>query len=437
MTLPRDEKPFLVLRTTSRVLRDPVGYYGEAVGRLGPIYRTRAMNGELVVVANQALAREVFALPPEATGPFAVDAIRGLLGMGSVFCMGGARHARERRMLTPAFHGPRMEAFGEAIRDVVQRVVDGWVDGQEVVAAEALVPITFEIIVRVVFGVDDPARIASFLDLTQEMVAAASPALLFFPATQVRFLGLTPFDRLLATRKKVDAALQFEIDERRRTGVRGHDVLSLLIDATWEDGERVPDAHVRDELVTLLFAGHETTSIAVAWTLYELARRPDVVDRLRAELATTDGSLQALARLPLLDAVWQETLRLHPPLSDVLREVLQPVTIGGHRVEAGENLVVASCWMAMDPAVFPEPTSWNPDRWLEAKPPPFQVLPFGGGNRRCLGAALANFEAQIAIATVVAAMDLTSLREEDAVRRNATMGPKHGVRLRVQRRAEA
>ena len=437
MTLPRDEKPFLVLRTTSRVLRDPVGYYGEAVGRLGPIYRTRAMNGELVVVANHALAREVFALPPEATGPFAVDALRGLLGMGSVFCMGGARHARERRMLTPAFHGPRMEAFGEAIRAVVHRVLEGWSDGQTVEAAEAVVPITFEIIVRVVFGVDDPERIASFLALTQRMVAAASPALLFFPATQVRFLGLTPFDRLLAVRKQVDEALQFEIDERRRSGARGNDVLSLLMDATWEDGERVPDDHVRDELITLLFAGHETTSIAVAWALYELARHPDALETLRAELATTDGSLQALARLPYLDAVWQETLRLHPPLSDILREVLQPVTVGGHRVEAGENLVVATCWMAMDPEVFPAPEAWDPTRWLGTKPPPFQVLPFGGGNRRCLGAALATFEAQIAIATFVTALDFTSLREEEAVRRNATMGPKHGVRLAVSRRAEA
>lgn len=422
------------LRTTLGVLRDPLRWYADAVRQYGPLFSAQAANGDLVVVASADLARQVFALQADDTTAFAASMLKGVIGEGSVFTMGGTRHLRERRLLMPAFHGPRMHAFGGAIEAVVQRVIRRWAPGSTIVAVDELVDVTFEVIVRVVFGVEDEATVARFLEVTRRLIALAHPVLLFLPATQVRFFGLSPYDRLLAARAEADALLDAEIQRRRASGARGSDILSLLVDSTYEDGAPLRDDHLRDELVTLLFAGHETTSVAVAWALYELAGSPDDLARLTAELDAAPPGHAALPDLPFLSAVWDETLRLHPPLSDVLREVTRPVEIGGHRVEPGQNLVVATCWMHRDPAVFTDPDAFRPSRMIDQRPPPFQLTPFGGGLRRCVGAALATFEAQIVLAEIVRHVRFERVGEEVAVRRNATMGPKHGVRLRVSPR---
>jgi cytochrome P450 len=228
--------------------------------------------------------------------------------------------------------------------------------------------------------------------------------------------------------------------ERRARGGADGDVLGRMLATSYDDGGRMTDEAIRDELLTILLAGHETTATALAWALYELGRHPAALARLRAEIEPlgADPDPDAVVKLPYLSAVCNETLRLHTLLAEVGRVTTALVGCQGYTIPAGESVCVSIMAIHHDPALYPDPGTFRPERFLERTYSPFEFLPFGGGNRRCLGAALSDYEMRIALAEIVTRWEFAPAAPEVEIRHDIAMGPKHGVPLRVTaRRAPA
>jgi cytochrome P450 len=229
-----------------------------------------------------------------------------------------------------------------------------------------------------------------------------------------------------------------EIRARRRDAREGEDILGLILSARYDDGSAMTDEEVRDQLITLVVAGHETTGTSLAWSIDWLARLPEVRDRLAAEVdALGDSpSPEAMAAAPYLDAFCNEVLRVYPIVPDVSREVVQPFTLGPWTIPVGAAIAVGTALLHTDPKLYPDPHAFRPERWLDKKPSPFEYTPFGGGARRCLGAAFAIYEMKIALATIVRTLAFSPAHEAPTrpARQNITIGPKDGVLVVARRR---
>jgi cytochrome P450 len=299
--------------------------------------------------------------------------------------------------------------------------------------------ISLEVIIRAVFGVQDPAHIEVLRAALIELVAATVPSLLFFPWLRRPWGGLSPFVRYDRAIKRVEALIYGEIAARRaQPDEAREDILSLLLAARDEAGEGMRDQELRDELLTLLFAGHETTGIALAWASYWLHRNPGSLERLRAEIDALGDSPdpEVIARLPYLDAVCNETLRLHPIVPDIPRMLARPLEVGGHHLAPPLGVAVATTLIHRRESLYPEPDLFRPERFLERRFTPFEYLPFGGGHRRCIGAAFATYELKIVLATFIrhARLDLAEPGVVKVARRNVVLGPATGVRMRLRER---
>lgn len=420
---------------TWQVMRSPYAFYRKCEARYGDTFLVRAVNGDIWCSGDPAFVRDLFRATSEQIEPFGVDVAGPVLGRQGLLLLSGSRHRRERALLTPPFHGRRMRAYGAAIAEITERCVAGWGEGAEIVATTEMLDVSFRVIVRAVFGVVDDREVDAWVHGLRGLVASLHPAMLFAPWVRVAPLGMGPWGRFVRARAHLDEMLYARIAHARQAGTRGDDILSLMLDATYDDGTAMTDGQVRDELVTLLFAGHETTQIAMAWGLYRLARRPEAMDRLLEELDGCDGSPEALAALPYLDAVVSETLRLEPIVPDMVRTLVEPMALGGWEVPVGGHACFVASLVHMRDDLYPEPAEFRPERFLERSFKPHEYMPFGGGVRRCIGAALATYEMKVVLGTVLRAVSVASLGEERSVRRNVTMGPGGGVRLRVRRRA--
>ncbi|MFI6871084.1 cytochrome P450 [Nocardia sp. NPDC050406] len=265
-------------------------------------------------------------------------------------------------------------------------------------AARAL---TLRVALAVVLGIDDARRRAEYTAATTEFLTAYGGPLMLMPVLRRSLFGHSPWDRFTAARNRLDALIDAEIDCRRR-GAAGADILGALLGSRYDDGGALTDAQLRDQVRTLLVAGHETTATALVWALYRLHRNPDALNRLRAELAANSGAEPAeLAKLPYLDAVCQETLRLHPPVPIVLRRLTGDFTLRGRAMVAGDTMGLAVPLLHSDPEVWSAPQEFRPERFLERRYGPFEFAPYGGGHRRCVGAALAEYELRIVLATLL------------------------------------
>lgn len=435
MVAPIPDGPRFRTWNTWKLIRDPYTFYDDCRTRWGDTFWVDAMNGRVLVSSDPEVLHDLLKCDTNQVRPFASEASIPLTGPNSVIALWGPRHRAERRLLTPPFHGARMKAYGGVMTTTVDEVSADWHDGAEIVASDTMLTVSVRVIVRAVFGVLEPERMSPWTDAIGALVNGFSPAVLFFPALQVAPFGMGPWARFLRARDGLDALLLGEIRDRRASGARGDDILSMMLDATHEDGRSMTEVEIRDELVTLLFAGHETTQIAMSWMLYHLSRDPGALERLQAELDGTDGSPEALAKLPFLDAVVNETLRMNPIVPDFIRTLVVPLTLGGHELPAGSHVAMVSSLVHTRPDLYPEPYRFRPERFLERKYKPHEWLPFGGGVRRCLGATLATWEMKVVVGTLLRRFTFDSLSEETAVRRNVTMGPRHGVRLRVHTRA--
>jgi cytochrome P450 len=419
------------LLSTFRILRDPYGWIERWRQRYGDPVTVPTINGTVLMTADPAKAKWIFAHEPDDYAQFGVKAMAPLLGARSLLVVSGETHRRDRKLLMPPFHGARMRRYADAMAAAARRHFGRAADSGVVRARDVAQDISMEVIIRTVFGVGDEL-VAEFTHAVIAVVESAGPLAFFVPALQRGVGPFSPYARARRRLAALDALLEAQI-ERVRTDGGGDDILSMLVAARWDDGAAMDDAHIRDELRTLLVAGHETTAIAIAWALDAVHRNPGVLARLREEV---DGGSPTDAKLPYLDAVGRETLRRWPVLPEVMRVLERPLEFDGTMVPAGHSLGVAIVNIHHRPDLYPEPFAFRPERFLERKYGPHEYMPFGGGHRRCLGAAFAELELRIVLAVAVRefAFELRQDHEPRSVRRNITMGPRGGVPVRVRRR---
>jgi cytochrome P450 len=417
------------------LIRDPRGSFETWVEEYGDPFLVQALNGPVVMTGRAELIRQIYGEDPETFLPFAVPTVLPILGGGSLLMMGGSEHRRERKLVMPMFHGERMRAYG----DVIQSAARSQLESRGTTTWNALdlaTSISLEVIVRAIFGAEQSQRTSELLAISREAVAKSNPLLFFSKRMQFSFLGISPWDRFRKIKRRLNDALDQELDARGREG-RGEDILSLLVNARYDDGTAITREHLRDELFTFLFAGHETTALAITWAFYHLHRHPSVLDRLRQELDKgTDGSPATLTQLPYLKGIVQETLRLNPIVTEVVRLLAKPLQLGDYLLPAGLAVAPVAALAHYNPTTYPEPDQFCPERFLERSFSPFEFLPFGGGHRRCVGAAFATYELAIVIGTLFREFQFEMLENKvvGPKRRNVTVGPSSAIPMRTLER---
>jgi cytochrome P450 family 135 len=350
-----------------------------------------------------------------------------VLGNNSVLVLDGPRHLRQRKLLLPPFQGSAVHSFREVIRDVAEQEVAGWDVGAEFPMRDRMRALTFEVICQAVFGVTDRERVGRLRAALLPIMDMGST--FFLPAVLRRDFGpLSPGGRLRRRLERADALLYEEIALRREDADidQRADVLSLLLRARDEQGQPMTDVELRDELMTMLAAGHETTATALAFAFDLLLRHPQVYSRLRDELAAGDDAY--------LDAVVTESLRLRPVIDASERTLTEPRVIGGWELPAGIRVYPGIVLVHRREDLYPAADQFRPERFLDGGAESYSWLPFGGGIRRCIGAALAQAEMAEVIRVVISRVKLRPMRPEPdpVVMRGITLVPKHGTPVAVQ-----
>jgi cytochrome P450 family 135 len=396
--------------------------------RFGALFTLRIVNeGTWVVLSEPAAVKQVFTGDPRVFHAGEGNQIlRPILGENSVLVLDEKPHIGQRKLLLPPFHGERMQGYGEKMAEIAAREIGSWPTGTPHKLRPRMQTITLEIILETVFGVHDKERmdplraaLRDFLDLT------TSPGLLLpvILAGPERIRAFPPFRRRVG---RVDELIHREIADRRAAEdlAERDDVLSMLVAARHEDGSPMSDAEIRDELLTLLVAGHETTATALSWAMERLVRHPEKLERLRAE-ALAEGEE------PYLTATIQETLRLRPVIVAVIRKLTEPVEIGGYELPAGVSVTPSIHLVHRNPEIYPEPERFLPERFLETPPGTYTWIPFGGGIRRCLGAAFAQFEMAVVLRELVKRHEIrpANLASERPFRRAITETPRHDAEV--------
>lgn len=400
--------------------------------QFGPTFTVNRLGQQIVITAEPDLIHQLYAVSdPELFASAVPETADVFLGKRSMLSASGETHQRERKLVMPPFHGERMRNWGDGMAAAARKA---FAKPGEARALERAQEATLDVIIRVIFGVDDEERIAEFHAALIAMMNAVRPGFLFTRKLQRDMFGLSPYARYRRASERVDALLLDQI-ERTRANLEGRtDVLSDLLRSRYEDGSAMDDATICDQLRTLLIAGHETTAVILAWAIYFVLRDETVLGRLRSELATLgpDATPDQLARLPYLGAVIDETLRIRPVTADTFRLLTRPWQFGKWLLPAGTAISASAILVHFDPELWPEPHVFRPDRFLHSKPRPNLYLPFGGGSRRCIGATFARFEACVILGTLLREQKIELLdRDVEWVRAPATLQPRDGVHIRL------
>jgi cytochrome P450 len=379
--------------------------------------------------------KQIYTAPADVLHPGeGARVLEPVVGANSVILLDGDSHMEQRKLMLPAFHGERIERLGGLVEEVTEREVATWADEPELAMGPRMQRLTLEIILRAVFGLDPGERLDRVRARLQDLLAYGEhPLTLFGPpgAAMERFLNrVGPLAGFVDIRDDVDRLLFELIDERRAGDGDRADVLSMLLEARHEGGEPMSDEELRDELMTLLVAGHETTATSLSWAFERLTRQPVTLSRLVEALDSGDDAY--------LTATIQETLRRRPVLPNTApRLVKKPIEVGGWRYEPDVCLVANAYLVHHDPELYDDPYSFRPERFLDKPPGTYTWIPFGGGRRRCLGASFALLEMKVVIRAVLGAYTLSAggAAPERATRRNITIRPGEGARVAIAARA--
>jgi cytochrome P450 len=401
--------------------------------RYGDVFTVRiAQEGDWVFLAHPDMVKQVFTGDPRVFHAGEGNKILlPVVGPNSVLLLDDDAHLRQRKLLLPPFHGERMQRYGELMTEIAEREIATWPSGQPLAMRPRMQGVTLEIIMRAVMGLREGERYARLRGRLADLLEMSSD-----PRAMVALAVLGPqrVSRLRLLRDALDPADEMLYDEiaRRRAEpdlAEREDVLSLLLQARFEDGEPMSDQELRDELMTLLVAGHETTATALSWAVERLVHHPGALARLREEVEAGEDDY--------LDAVVKETLRLRPVINIVVRRLTEPVEIGGYRLPAGAAAVPSIHLVHRRADVYPDPLAFRPERFLEQAPGTYTWIPFGGGPRRCLGASFAMFEMKRVLAAMVSRLELraTPRGPERVRRRQITMTPERGGEAVVAARA--
>ncbi len=351
----------------------------------------------------------------------------------------GTSHLRQRQLLTPPFHGDRMRSYGELICNLANQVIGRNQIGKPFYVRAATQQITLKVILDAVFGMKEGDRYEQFQKLLTETVdtlsSPLSASMIFLPSLQKDLGPWSPWGRFLRRQQQVDQLLYAEISDRRKNlDSNCTDILTLLMSAVDAVGQSMSDEELHDELITLLFAGHETTASALAWALYWVHYIPEVKEKLLAELETLGDNPEptAIAKLPYLSAVCSETLRIYPvAMITFPRMTKSPITIMDRDYDA-ETIFMSCIYLVHHREdIYPQPHLFQPERFLERQFSNYEYIPFGGGNRRCIGMALAQFEMKLALATIMLNYDLElpHQRPLNPVRRGVTLAPPASLQI--------
>jgi cytochrome P450 len=388
----------------------------------------------LVMISDPDAIKDLFQAPPDVLHPGeGARILEPVVGTHSVILLDEGPHLQQRKLMLPAFHGEKMQRLSSLMSELTEREIDSWPLDVPVELHPRLQRLTLEIILRAVFGLERGAKLDSLRALLTKLLTFGDSPLSLLPPPPRALSRVTPlagFERLGA---RIDELIYALIEERRREGADGEDVLAMLLAAAHEDGTPMSAQELRDELMTALVAGHETTASQLAWTFERLAREPAVLARLSCEIE--DGSGEEY-----LTATINEILRHRPVLPNAEpRLVKKPVTIGNVRYPAGVVLLANAYLVHHDPAIYPDPYAFRPERFLEQAPGTYTWIPFGGGRRRCLGASFALVEMKIAIRAVLARFELATVgaHPEKTRRRSITVSPAHGGTVLLRERASA
>ena len=418
----------------------PLDFLEDCARQYGDTFNLNLMGlPPFTVVSNPQGIEEIFSVDAKKFDVGRTNNLAaGLLGNNSLVLLDGAPHRRQRKLMMPPFHGEKVRSYAETICQITQKVSDRWQEKQSFPIHGAMQDITLETILHVVFGLSEGERLQQikpplieFLNLTDSPLKAS---VIFLPLLQQDWGEWSPWGKVVRYKQKIYSLLQAEIDERRANSALGNDVLSLLMSARDERGEGLSDIELKDQLMTLLVAGHETTATALSWALYWIHKLPRVKQKLLAELddRPVDADPMAIARLPYLTAVCNETLRIYPvAFIAFLRFAKSPIEVMGHQFDSEAMLAPAIYLTHHREDLYPEPKQFRPERFLERNYSPYEFLPFGGGNRRCIGYALALLEMKLVLATILTNWDLSLKSDRPSLpkRRGATIAPNNGVPL--------
>ena len=411
---------------TARFVFRPIPFFEHWRGELGETFGARLFGpGDVVFVSDPESLKRLFGADRVNTiAPGRNIVLKPLLGHRSLLLQEGDEHMRRRKLMLPPFHGERMRAYEALIAEVTAEEVARWPVGEPFAVHPHMQAITLEVIMRAVFGVTDEARLDELREhLVAILAESASPSALGLVFGATRWLPhYRAFERTI---ERTDELLATEIAERRADpGIpEREDILSMLIEARFEDGSRMSDGELRDQLMTLLLAGHETTATGLAWTFDLLLHTPGTIERLAESVEAGESDY--------LEGVVTESLRVRPVVPFTGRLLKEGASLGGYEHEPGTTILAAIYMAHTNPELYPDPFAFRPERFLDDGPDTYSWIPFGGGTRRCIGAAFAQMEMRIALRTILESvrLDAADPRPERMTRRNVTLSPRNGVRV--------
>jgi cytochrome P450 len=402
------------------------------IRRYGPIMTMPILSlGNVAIVSDPELAKQVFTAPPDVLlGGEGVGPAAAIYGSGSMFVQEEPEHLRRRKLLTPPLHGAALSGYVPIMENSARAAMRGWPVDRPFEMLSAARALTLDVIVRVIFGVDDPDEVRRLgrpferllnLGVSEQLTAR-------YALRRVGALRLWP-QRAKANREIDDVVMPLIAQRRNDPHLSEQlDILSLLMCARGDDGERLSDSEIRDDLITLMLAGHETTATTLAWIFDLLLHHPDALRRVQAEAASGEETFTT--------AVINETLRVRPPAPLTARVAAQPFPIGGYRVEAGTRIVIHIIAINRSPHIYEHPNEFRPERFVGARPETYAWVPFGGGVKRCLGAAFTVRELITVLHTLLREGEFSAVDEtpEKIVRRSIMLAPRFGTRLRFRPR---
>jgi cytochrome P450 len=435
------KNPLHILKAL-QLSQNPESFFRQEMRKQGDPFRLQFPEGDPIYFTGTSEgARELFSADPNLFEPARANPVEPLLGSGSLILLGGSRHKKERSLIVPPFNGERMRIYGSLIQDITLKEIKKLEQQKFTIprfeAFDLAQTITLQIIIQVVFGIQRPERVEAFRQSILHFLHCYTPSLMFVSFLRIDSWWNMPWKKFRQAKNHFDSLLLEEIHQRRQlqpSADRPQDIFSLLINDKYDDGTSITDEDLIDELKTLLVAGHETTATALAWALFYSNYLPEVKKKIQQELHSLPTPEQC-EESHYLTALCQESLRIHPVVPVILRRLKTPFTFRKQVIPAGANIGVATTLLHSQPDVWEEADQFRPERFLQKKYSPFDYAPFGGGHRRCLGAAFATYEMKIILGTLFARldMDLTNPKKQanipKAIIKNITMGPADPIWL--------
>jgi len=442
MLPPKPSSPLKKIRNAIQISSNPEAFFREKLltNEDGFFFSMPGLN-QILMATSPAGAAEIFSSPTSALTSSLPSPLEPLLGKSSLILLQGEAHNHERKIIKPAFQGACLRSYIPLIHDAVNSTVNRHQFPITLNVQTLMLEITLDVIIEVVFGVTNIERKIQYQDAVRHVLHTFTPPLMLMPFMRKTMLGMGPWDRFINAKSTLDDLFYEDIQRARtNTGTQTqgepttptrHDILSTLAGLKDESGKGLSNDHIRDELTTLLAAGHETTANSLTWAIYLISTHPNVKSTLTDEIMAlpTDSAIEPIMKLKYLDAVIKEVLRIHPVVPLVMRSVVSPLTLMGYELKEGTYAGIATYALHMNPNIWDSPEQFRPERFLENDYSPQEYVPFGGGTKKCLGYGFALFEMKSVLFKLYrhTKIHMESGDTVDAAIQGITLGPKQKI----------